>query len=296
MIAPRAVVLLALLLPSVAAQQPPSPWKRVEGTKLPDAIRLWKLERDGDAPLRAWVVIADLKAPGIQTRPLISAHEKGKEALSSLAKTAKARVAVNASYFNMRSRPCRVVGWLVADGREIAEPTSFHGAAKDRRPLARSAVWWPRTGLPRLGWVRRDGKALWRHAAPELEKNGARKKLALPLHALGAGPMLLVGGKTRITRKPEQLFAKRDDRHPRTALGLRGSKLLLLVADGRSKESRGLTLAELAALLKSLGARDAMNLDGGGSSTLVVDGVLMNRPCGGSWQRPVPTGIGVFAR
>ncbi len=87
---------------------------------------------------------------------------------------------------------------------------------------------------------------------------------------------------------------------PRSAAGLTqdGRTLLLVVADGRQSAARGLTLGELAALMRSLGAWNALNLDGGGSSSAVVRDpfsgttVLANRPSGAS-QRPVPYVVGV---
>ena len=67
-------------------------------------------------------------------------------------------------------------------------------------------------------------------------------------------------------------------RHPRAALGLNGHELLGVVADGRSPEDAGLTLGELAEAMAQVGAVAAMNLDGGGSASLVCDGHLRNRP------------------
>lgn len=70
---------------------------------------------------------------------------------------------------------------------------------------------------------------------------------------------------------------------PRTALGYNAEKLILIVADGRRKGySTGLSLYRLASLLIELGAREAINLDGGSSSTFVVDGEVVNRPSGQS--------------
>ncbi len=89
---------------------------------------------------------------------------------------------------------------------------------------------------------------------------------------------------------------------PRSAAGLTqdGQTLLLVVADGRQSVARGLTLTELAELMRSLGAWNALNLDGGGSSSAVVrdpfsgEVVLASRPSGTS-QRPVPYVVGVQA-
>lgn len=69
-----------------------------------------------------------------------------------------------------------------------------------------------------------------------------------------------------------------SERHPRAALGISRNELIAVVADGRSHHDAGLTLGELASALVDLGARAALNLDGGGSASLVCDGHLRNRP------------------
>jgi hypothetical protein len=69
-----------------------------------------------------------------------------------------------------------------------------------------------------------------------------------------------------------------DGRYPRAALGLSDKKLYAVAVDGRSHEDAGLTLEELAALMAALGCHTAMNLDGGGSTSLVSGGRLRNQP------------------
>jgi hypothetical protein len=70
-----------------------------------------------------------------------------------------------------------------------------------------------------------------------------------------------------------------DGRYPRAALGLTdGGRLLAVACDGRADDEAGLTLGELAAALVALGARSALNLDGGGSTSLVCGGRLRNTP------------------
>jgi exopolysaccharide biosynthesis protein len=69
-----------------------------------------------------------------------------------------------------------------------------------------------------------------------------------------------------------------DGRYPRAALGLAPGRLLAVAVDGRGVHDAGLTLEELGALLAGLGATDALNLDGGGSTSLVCGGRLRNRP------------------
>jgi exopolysaccharide biosynthesis protein len=67
-----------------------------------------------------------------------------------------------------------------------------------------------------------------------------------------------------------------------------------MVVDGRQPESRGVGLEELATLMLEAGAVEAINLDGGGSSTLVVNGILVNRPQGNTEQRQVMSALATF--
>ncbi|MFG1992832.1 phosphodiester glycosidase family protein [Actinoplanes sp. NPDC048988] len=77
------------------------------------------------------------------------------------------------------------------------------------------------------------------------------------------------------------------DRNPRTIAGTnRRGDLVLATIDGRMATSVGTTMDETAEVAKALGLRDAINLDGGGSTTMVADGAVVNTPSGGS-QRPV---------
>ena len=67
-------------------------------------------------------------------------------------------------------------------------------------------------------------------------------------------------------------------RYPRAALGIADGTLIAAVCDGRTDDDAGLTLDELAEAMIDLGATDAINLDGGGSASLVIDGILRNYP------------------
>jgi len=115
------------------------------------------------------------------------------------------------------------------------------------------------------------------------------------MEAVGGGPWLLRNGKPRIDNAAENLPLGFDTtRHPRTAAGVTASgELLLVTVDGRQTISQGMTLPELAELMKSLGTVDAINLDGGGSTTLSIRGLVINSPCEGK-ERPVADALLIY--
>jgi hypothetical protein len=93
--------------------------------------------------------------------------------------------------------------------------------------------------------------------------------------AVGGHPILLKQGKCR-TLPAGELY---NDRHPRTALGWNKKFMYWCVVDGRRPDlSRGMTLTELSDLMLRLGCTEALNFDGGGSSTFWLSGQILNAP------------------
>jgi hypothetical protein len=116
------------------------------------------------------------------------------------------------------------------------------------------------------------------------------------IEAVGGGPTLVRGGNIVAEWAAEDFSATHAlRRHPRTAAGITADGRMLLVAvDGRQMRSVGMTLAELARLMADLGCRDAVNLDGGGSTTMWVRGEVVNSPSGGR-ERPVADALLVMS-
>jgi len=107
--------------------------------------------------------------------------------------------------------------------------------------------------------------------------------------AIGGGPVLVTKGEARQWDPP-------GPRHPRTALGWDNKSLYLVVVDGRQTDlSAGMTFPELASLMRSLGCTEAMNLDGGGSSTLWLGGQVVNSPSDGR-ERSVANALVVLRK
>ena len=99
------------------------------------------------------------------------------------------------------------------------------------------------------------------------------------LDAVGGSPTLIEKGNIKVKSCGSYLC----QRHPRTAVGIKGNgDIMLFQVDGRSRSSRGMTLVQLARAMKSRGAQWALNLDGGGSSTMWIKGKgVVNNPSDG---------------
>lgn len=100
--------------------------------------------------------------------------------------------------------------------------------------------------------------------------------------AIGGGPALLRGGKVQTERA-----SKSGERHPRSAIGWNKKEIYFVQVDGRQSHSDGMTLAELAAFMAKIGCEEGMNLDGGASAEIWLNGEILNSPC---WGRERPTG------
>lgn len=131
----------------------------------------------------------------------------------------------------------------------------------------------------------------------------------LPRIQRRATPAMIIGGWPRILRDGRNVAGdaatvegtisrNAEARHPRTAVGFSrdSSTLFLFVVDGRSENSGGMTLIELANKMRQLGAWNAMNFDGGGSTTMVIDGVLVNKPSDKEGERAVGNSLMVVKK
>ena len=194
-----------------------------------------------------------------------------------------------------------------------------HWGASHDQPEALVAGFFLRDPYRPLGEVRLNGSTVGHEpvAPPWGPKRGCvhidggvriarREELAddPPGDLLQAGPLLVSGGRSLIDGQDHEGFSEGAGqfdsditvgRHPRCALGISDSELLAVCCDGRrTGVDAGLSLAELARLLITFGAEDAINLDGGGSATLVHRKHLLNRPYSNQDQpapesRPVVT-------
>ena len=110
--------------------------------------------------------------------------------------------------------------------------------------------------------------------------------------AVGGGPVIIQNGQVRITNEEELKFTGKaiNDKHPRTCMGYTGDGYLIIMAiQGRFPGiAEGATLEQEARLLLELGCVEALNLDGGGSSCLLINGKETIQPSDKEGERPVP--------
>lgn len=174
-------------------------------------------------------------------------------------------------------------------GRNITDTTSDM-AESNNAVLAINGDYY---GARQSGYVIRNGK-LYRDTSGNrdalvIQKNGEFKFVSESetsasdllqdgaLQVFSFGPVLLNNGEISVGENDEVGMAMASN--PRTAIGYLGNNhYVFVVSDGRTSESAGLSLYELASFMKELGVKDAYNLDGGGSSTMVFKGEIINNP------------------
>lgn len=133
--------------------------------------------------------------------------------------------------------------------------------------------------------------------------NGKPLSLNSQTHIVNGGPLLLKNNRYDIQAAHEGFVYNNEffyrfgiNRNPRTLIGIKpNGNLLLVAADGRSPQAGiGLSFEESAKLMKALGAKDAMNLDGGGSTTMVINGQMVTHPSDAAGERPVADAISLL--
>ena len=269
---------------------------------LPPGIRAYE-GTDLALPLKAWYVEADPADTTWQLGAIRSDDGDGIEATSSLAADADAWIAINGGYFGGGQS----FSLVAQDGTVIAPNIGAVNRSGTTFYPTRSAFAILEDGAPDVAWI--YDVAGTQYAYPEPSPNTIGSAQPQPTASfpaggapwplgtgIGGGPVLVENGQPRITWEAEVFFGSGigevSTRNPRTAVGYTAEgKILFVVVDGRQPISIGASLTELADILISLGAVEAINLDGGGSSTMIANGTLVNRPEGGISERQVASAL-----
>lgn len=166
--------------------------------------------------------------------------------------------ALNGTFFDMKNGGSE--DYIRLDGKVLNENKL---PKNNKRALhQKAAIVIEKNKLRIVSW---DGSANWENSLPGED-------------VMVTGPLLIKNHQLSSLDTTSMYVA----RHPRTAVAIKGKKVFLITVDGRNKKAAGMSLYELAAFLKWLKADDAINLDGGGSTTLWIDGYaeggIVNHP------------------
>ena len=294
-------------------------WQNVDSLygPLPKSVHVFKTtDSIGGKPNIAYYVVADLKDKHIGFRA-DTTYKRRLTPSDFLQKNADALVVVNTSFFSFTTH--QNLNLVINKGKMLGYNTSVIGKGKDtftyRHPL-NGALGITKKRTADVAWVFTDTslkipyavqsplKAV-KDSSPVFTKAAYKALLATTENkkptnwkmdvAVSGGPVILQNGLVSVSNNEELKFAGKaiDDRHPRTAMGYTyDNKLIILVVAGRrDKIAEGATLTQLGQIFKDLGCKEALNLDGGGSSCMLINGKPTIEPSDKEGQRMVP---GVF--
>ncbi len=310
--------LLCLLLFVVSCCQAQSKWINIDSLyqPLPASLHIYKSSDSLDGkPNVMYYAIADLKDRNLKFTSDTSMNRR-LTPLEFYNKNNDPLLVVNCSFFSFATN--QNLNVVVKDGKQISynqetQPArgkdtltyfhSFFGALGISKKRHADVAWLYTDSSKKYPFASQNPVHFFRDSVQKVNLNyiKSRTKSQSPSvnfskwkmeTAIGGGPVLLQHGQILITNNEERKFAGNaiNDRHPRTAIGYtKGGKLIILVSEGRSESAAGMTLIQLAQTLKDLGCEEGLNLDGGGSTCLLVNGKETNSPSDKGIQRPVPS-------
>jgi len=250
--------------------------------------------------VRAFLVRADTTGNLWHMRNVLAQGASGYETVTSASTRLGALLAINGGYFGGGQS----YSFVAEDGQTLATNLGAVSRSTGTFYPTRGTFGQLRDGSWDVAWIYSLSGVNYTYPNPSPNTRttpAPRPSASYPeggavwpvLSGMGGGPVLVKNGNRRVTFVEEAFFdsgiGEPDTQdNPRTAIGYTQSgELLLLVVDGRQTASFGFTLTELADFFLQLGAYEAVNLDGGGSSAMAVGSTLVNRPEGGTFQRSV---------
>ncbi len=260
-IMPRFLVILLFLLPlTLAAQNPNRDSLAIVNARWQidriDGMVLKRMHFKDKNCLQSNQYVCVLEIPSESSCRLAFTCEPRRTLTTTQAQKHGAVAAINGSFFDMGDH--YPICYLRIDGEEVGENTPQPSDSLHRKYYQYGSLSL-RDGRPRI-------------FIPDSARNAERQ--LRDSNIMTAGPLLIYEGRRMPMRKDKTFVTQR---HNRTAVGVKADGTILLVTvDGRTRQSEGLSLPDLIKLLAYLGCTDALNLDGGGSTTMYVAGYPHN--------------------
>ena len=255
--------------------------------RVADGVELYRLADPALLDPAGPVAIQALKLDPRKVRlqiAIAASQNPARETVDSIAARAQAIAAVNAGFFTLADG--KPAAMLKVAGRLLGGTTRARGAVAFRDYRGRTELLFDRVTVQS-----RQGAYQTTMGTKAKDWRGA------PFAVSGAG-LLLLQGRTIADWTDEKVSAAFDTtRHPRTVIGEGDGAIWLITVDGRQPElSVGMNFIELQRLAARLKLESALNLDGGGSTTMVVRGRIVNHPSDATGPRPVSDAIVVLPR
>lgn len=258
---------------------------------------------NSDVPLRAWAVKIPTKDNNIKI--LVSDDKDGLSTPSEIGSKWSASVIINGGYFTRGKKPMRHIG-LLKSKDSLYEPASTSVLRDNfRYKINRGAFAIKYDNYPEISWASTKNDSIFSWSFPFKNRPGKPASVNYNFsefwnvrEAVHAGPILITNKRINVTSEQEVFFnTPVDGVQPRSAIGYKkNGDVIMMVVDGRQVDSRGVYLRELAILMRQFDCQEALNLDGGGSSSLVVNGKLINNPIGLKSEREVMSFIAVIPK
>ena len=256
-----------------------------------------------NVPLRGWAVLVPLKDN--QIRILVSEDEDGVSTNSQISSIFNATVVINGGYFFRGKSPMRHVG-LLKSNDSLYEPAS-NSVYRDniKYKTNRGAFGIYHDNTVDISWASTRNDSIFCWSFPFKNRPGKPASINYSFsqfwnvkEAIHAGPILVRNRAVNVSSEQEVFFnTPVDGVQPRSAIGYKkNGDVVMMVIDGRQVDSRGAYLEELAMLMKQFDCEKALNLDGGGSSSLVVNGELINNPIGLKSEREVMSFVAIIPK
>lgn len=304
-------VIILLCMPMYSlGQAPVLKWKEVSHQfgPLPNSVKVFESENKyKDSAFKGFYVEINTKDKSLEFNTDTTLYRR----LSPQAfyeRLNQPLVVVNSSFFEFKNNTN--INLVVKDGKTVSYNIhSIPGKAKDTLTYTHvlgSAIGMDHKGKMDIAYTYTDSNSLHvmhQDAPMHAFKDSSAKLKKGDTHfsdmsiwklnwANGGGPLLMRSGTIQISNNEERKFAGNaiNDYHPRTAMGYtQDGRLIIMAIQGRAKGiAVGATLMDMAQFFQQLGCYEAINLDGGGSSCLLVNGKQTIIPSDPTGQRPVP--------
>lgn len=278
-------------------------WQNVDSLyqPLPSSVHVYFTNDKPDTgAFRAFYLIADLKDKHLNFTT-DTTYKRRLTPAQFYQKNNNPLVIVNGTFFSFETN--QNLNVVIKDGKLVSFTAPVKGKGKDTLTFVHSfkgAIGINRKRVADIAWIFDDSSKRFAYATqsplPAIKDSNSNTKFedvkyqtnvvshssSIPSlkkwkmkTAIGGGPVLLQNGEIKITNNEERMFVGKaiNDKHPRTAMGYtKDNKLIILVVEGRNANAHGATLTQEAQIFKDLGCIEALNLDGGGSSCLLING------------------------